>query len=63
MGIIEFIVIAVVLGLIVWAVWTFTPIPVQFKKLILWVAVGVLVLLLAHALGLIGKDVKIPSLR
>lgn len=63
MGIIEFIVIAVILGVIVWAIWTYTPIPAPFKKLILWAAVIVLVLLLAHALGLIGKDVKIPSIR
>lgn len=63
MGIIEYIIIAVVLGVIVWAVWSFTPIPIQFKKVILWVAVGVLILLLAHALGLIGKDVQIPKIK
>lgn len=63
MGIIEYIVIAVLLGVIVWAVWTFTPIPGQFKKLILWAAIIVLILLLAHALGLIGKDISIPKIR
>lgn len=63
MGIVQFIVLAVVLGLIVWAVWQFTPIPIQFKKLILWAAIIVLVILLAAALGLLGHDVKIPSIR
>lgn len=63
MGILEFIIIAVVLGVIVWAIWKFTPIPEPFKKLILWAAIIVLVLLLAHALGLIGKDISIPKIR
>lgn len=63
MGVIELIIIIVVLGLLVWAVWTFTPIPIQFKKLILWIAILVCVLLLLHALGVIGKDIKIPSIR
>lgn len=62
MGLIEFLILAVVVGLIVWAVWSFTPIPMQFKKLILWVAIIVLVLLLLHAMGIIGKDIAIPRL-
>lgn len=63
MGLVEFLIIALVVGLIVWAIWTYTPIPVQFKKLILWTAIIVLLLMLASAMGLIGKDVRIPSFR
>jgi hypothetical protein len=61
MGLVEYIILVVVVGSIVWAVWSFTPIPAQFKKLILWVAIIVLVLVLLHAMGIIGKDVAIPK--
>jgi hypothetical protein len=63
MGIVEFLVIAVILGLIVWAIWTYTPIAAPIKKLILWAVIVVLVLLLLHALGVIGADVQIPKIR
>lgn len=63
MGIIEFVVLALVLGLIVWLIWAKTPIPMIFKQIILWVVVIVLVLLLLHAFGVVGKDVQIPKIR
>lgn len=63
MGIIEFIVLALVLGLIVWLIWAKTPIPMVFKQIILWVVVIVLVVLLLHAFGVIGKDIQIPKIR
>lgn len=63
MGIVEFIILAVILGVIVWAVWKFTPIPMPFKQVILWAAIIVLVLLLLHSLGVIGKDIQIPRIR
>lgn len=63
MGIIEFMVIAVVIGLVIWAIHAFTPIPVQIKKVILWAGILVIVLLLLNALGIVGKDWNIPRIR
>jgi hypothetical protein len=60
MGLIEFILLCVVVGVIVWAVNTYTPIPQPIKTLILVVAILVLVLVLVRA---IGFDMRIPSLR
>lgn len=63
MGLIEYLILCVVVGLIVWVIWTFTPIPAQFKKIILWVAVIVLVLVLLNVMGVLGKDIAIPRIR
>lgn len=63
MGIVEYIILVVLVGVVVWAVWKFTPIPAQFKQLILWAAIIVLVLVLLHAMGIIGKDVTIPKFK
>lgn len=63
MGLIEYIILCVVVGLVVWLVWTYTPIPVSIKKLILGVAVLVLVLVLLHTMGIVGKDVEIPKIK
>jgi len=63
MGIIEFIVIALILGVIVWLIQTYAPIPAQFKTIILWAAIIVLLLILLNALGVIGRDWQIPRLR
>lgn len=63
MGVIQFFVIALLIGLAIWAIHTFTPIPVQIKKIILWVGIIVIVLLLLAATGILGHDVKIPSIR
>lgn len=63
MGLLQFLILALVVGLVVWAIWSFTPIPIQFKKLILWVAIIVLILIFCAALGIFGHDVKIPSFR
>jgi len=63
MGIIEFIVIALILGVIVWLIQTYAPIPGQFKTIILWAAIIVLIVILLNALGIVGKDWQIPRLR
>jgi len=61
MGLIQFLILCVIVGAIVWAIWSFTPIPAPFKKLIMWVAIVVLVLILCNALGLLNKDIAIPK--
>lgn len=62
MGIIEYFVLVLVIGLVVWAIHAYTPIPGQFKTLILWAGIIVCVLVLASALGLFGWDTQIPRI-
>ena len=63
MDLIPFIVIAVILGLIVWAIYAYLPIPLIFKKIILFACVAVLVLMLLSAMGLLNFHVAIPKVR
>ena len=63
MGIIEFIIIACIIGFIVWLVQTYAPIPPVFKQIVLWAGVLVVVMILLNALGIIGRDWQIPRLR
>lgn len=63
MGILTFLVIALILGIVVWFIHAKTPIPQVFKTVILWVAVIFLILLALHAFGIIGQDIAIPKLR
>jgi uncharacterized protein YhhL (DUF1145 family) len=64
MGIIEFIVLALVLGLIVWLINTYAPIPQQVKTLILVAVIIVLLLVLLRAMGIFsGGDMQIPRVR
>ena len=63
MGIIEFMLIALVIGFLVWLIQTYAPIPAQFKAIILWAGILVVVLILLNALGLIGHDWMIPRVR
>lgn len=60
MGLIEFIVLAVVLGMLAWVIQQYTPIPQPIKTLIVVVICVVLVLILVR--GMVG-DVSIPRLR
>lgn len=62
MGIIEFVIIACILGLIAWAVTTYLPLPSPVKTIIIVAVVIVLILLLMQALGLLGGDVQIPEI-
>jgi hypothetical protein len=63
MGLLEFIILCVIVGLLVWAVNRFLPIPDQIKTLILIVAVIVLVVILLKAMGILGGDIMIPRVR
>jgi len=60
MGIIQFILICVVIGLVVWLVNTYLPLPQQIKQLIVVAAVILLVLVLLSAMGLFSYDIQIP---
>jgi len=62
MGIVQFFMLVLIIGLFVWAIMKYTPIPDQFKQLILWAGIIVCVLVLASALGLFGWDTPIPRL-
>ena len=63
MGLIQFILLCVVVGLVDWLVVSYTPIPAQIKNLIVIVSVIVLVLILLSAMGIFGFDVSIPRIR
>lgn len=64
MGVLEFIVIAVVLGLVVYLVNTYLPIPQQIKTIILVVVIIVLIVILLQAMGIFGgADYQIPRVR
>jgi hypothetical protein len=64
MGLIEFILLCIVIGLIVWAVNTYLPLPAPIKTLILVAAVIVLLFVLFNAMGIIGgADIRIPRVR
>lgn len=64
MGLIEFFILCIVIGLIVWAVNTYLPLPAPIKTLILVAAVIVLLVVLFRALGIFGgADIQIPRIR
>lgn len=63
MGLVQFILICLVIGLIDWLIVTYTPIPAQIKNLIVIVSIIVLVLVLIAAMGLFSFDVQIPRVR
>lgn len=60
MGLIEFVVLATVLGVLVYLLTTYVPMPAAIKNVIVIAVVVVLILILVR--GLIG-DVQIPRLR
>lgn len=64
MGLIQFFILCLVVGLVVWLIHAYTPIPPAIKQLILIVAIIVLVLVLLSAMGILGGfDVPIPRVR
>ena len=64
MGILEFIILCVVLGLVVWLVNTYLPIPQAIKTVILVAVIVLLVVVLLRAMGIFsGADVQIPRIR
>jgi hypothetical protein len=63
MGLFAFIFLCAGVGLFVWAVTTYVPMPEQIKTLIIVAAVIVLVLMLLKVLGVLGgADIPIPKL-
>jgi len=62
MGIVQYFVLVVIIGLVVYVIHEYTPINEKFKTLILWAGVIVCVLVLASALGLFGWDTPIPRI-
>ena len=64
MGILEFILICVVLGLVVWLVNTYLPLPPPIKTIILVAVIIVIIVILLNAMGLFGgADYRIPRVR
>lgn len=64
MGLFEFFVICIIVGLVVWIINAYLPIEPKIKQLITIVAVVVLVLILLQAMGIFGgRDIQIPRLR
>lgn len=65
MGIIQFFIIALIVGVIIYLIQVFAPIPGAIKTVILWAGVIFLVLILLSALGILGlgHDYQIPRLR
>lgn len=63
MGILAFIIMCCVLGLVVWLVNTYLPIPQQIKTIILVAVIIVIILVLLQAMGILGGDMMIPRIR
>ena len=64
MGILEFIIICVVLGLVVYLVNTYLPLPAPIKTIILVAVVIVIIVILLRAMGILGGvDYQIPRVR
>jgi hypothetical protein len=64
MGLLQYLLLCVVVGIVVWLVNTYLPIDPSIKRLITIAAVVVLVLILLAAMGLFGgADIPIPRIR
>jgi hypothetical protein len=53
MGLLELIILIALLGLVVWAVTNFIPMPPQFRTMIIVIAVVVVVLFVLQQFGLV----------
>jgi len=62
MGVFHFILLCAVVGILVFLVTKFVPMPDQIKQVIIWGAVIILVLILLGALGLFQLDQPIPRI-
>lgn len=63
MGLFAFFFLCVLVGIVVWAITTYLPLPPPIKTLILVAAIIVLVVVLLQALGIFGgSDIQIPKL-
>lgn len=63
MGLFAFFILCVVVGIVIWLINTYLPLPPPIKTLILVAGIVVLVIILLNALGVFGHDVPIPKLR
>lgn len=63
MGILHLLLIIVVIGVVVWLINAYVPIPPQFKKLVLIVGIIAAILIVLSAFGVLNLDVGIPKLR
>ena len=64
MGIIEFVLLALFLGIVVWLINTYAPIPQQIKTIILVAVIVVLIVVFLRAMGIFGgADMQIPRVR
>ena len=64
MGIISFLALVLVVGLVVWLIQAFAPIDQRLKNLALWAAIIFLVLVFLYAIGLLPMgDTRIPRVR
>lgn len=59
MGLIEFIVLVLIVGVLVYLINTYAPIDAKFKTLITWAAILVLVVILIRALGLLNFNIPL----
>lgn len=62
MGLFELFFIIVVIGVVVWAIRKWVPMDAPFKTAVLWVGVGVVVLIILQAFGVLAHfhDVSVP---
>jgi hypothetical protein len=64
MGIIEYLILCLGLGLVVYLINTYAPIPQQIKTIILVAVVIVLIIVFLRAMGIFGgADIQIPRVR
>ena len=56
--------VIVVIGVVVYLIRRYAPMDQQFKDIILWVGVGVVILLLLHAFGVLDaiRGVQVPRI-
>lgn len=64
MGLFEYFILCIVVGVVVYLINAFIPMDVNIKRLITIAAIVVLVLIFLNAMGLFGiRDPQIPRLR
>lgn len=63
MGILSLLIIIVVIGIAVWLINAYIPLPPPFKKLILIVGIIAAILIVLNAFGVLNMDVGIPKIR
>ena len=65
MSIISLLVILIVIGIILWAITTYLPMPRAIKNIILIVGIAIALLYVLSAFGLIDslRDIRVPRIR